>query len=180
MREIFWRCCAAAAPVHSPCRQASRNLGDLPLMLLLCTFVLLGAGTLTAQQQRKRYVYVRDQSAACTGAASLSSLTRVAVVHGNKLGGNSLLSVQDASQLTADSEADSLEVSKVDGDAPQAEDAEAADASGDGRYPERSPITGGWYGGEIGLQQFIEVLFLPSQKPAVLRAALFVRETLCF
>jgi hypothetical protein len=40
---------------------------------------------------------------------------------------------------------------------PAAEGQAQAGADADGRYPERSPITGGWYGGEIGLQQFIEV-----------------------
>ena len=66
--------------------------------------------------------------------------------------------VQDASQLTAAPEAAGEALSKED--VPEAEsqaEAQPGDKAADGRYPERSPITGGWYGGEIGLQQFIEV-----------------------
>ena len=64
---------------------------------------------------------------------------------------------QDASQQTAESETDSLEISKDGSGASNAEEAEAPAASDDGRYPERSSVTGGWYGGEVGLQQFIQV-----------------------
>ena len=73
---------------------------------------------------------------------------------------------QDAKGVTEAPEAAGKEaLSKDGGAATGAEEADAAsqaDAQSeaeadDGRYPERASITGGWYGGEIGLQQFIKV-----------------------
>ena len=74
-------------------------------------------------------------------------------------GDQTVSAAQDASQLTAAPEAADQALSmEADAEAATQGEAQTGEKAANGRYPERSPITGGWYGGEIGLQQFIEVL----------------------